>query len=124
MVDASEAIGGKENFRLVRNFVTKVFHSFTVGDNMRYGLVVFGVTVKARYNFLHFCCSFLSTAANKGGLSPSTGEYSGPLKLIIGQANFHSHSPPPHLRKKSTLPLLLIFVLQELHLSLWYSDFE
>lgn len=66
MVDASEAIGGEENFQLVRNFVTKVFHSFTVGDNMRYGLVVFGITVKARYDFLLFRCSFLSTAENEG----------------------------------------------------------
>ena len=46
MVDASSSINGKDNFQLVMNFVTDVFHSFTLGSGIRYGLVVFGSSAK------------------------------------------------------------------------------
>lgn len=61
MVDASSSINGKDNFQLVMNFVTDVFHSFTLGSGIRYGLVVFGSSAKVQFflqkntmNFIHY----------------------------------------------------------------------
>ncbi|KAJ7385797.1 hypothetical protein OS493_013831 [Desmophyllum pertusum] len=54
MVDASSNIKDKANFRLVLNFVTRVFHSFTLGDGVRYGLVVFGESVKVVFEFSRY----------------------------------------------------------------------
>ena len=45
-MDLSSSIGGATNFRLAMNFVVSVFHSFTLGKGLRYGLVVFGDSVK------------------------------------------------------------------------------
>ena len=42
MVDMSSSVGIKENFQLMINFVTNIFHSFNFGGGVRYGLVVFG----------------------------------------------------------------------------------
>lgn len=46
MVDASSSINGKDNFQLVKNFVTNMFHSFSLGGDVRYGLVLFGDKVQ------------------------------------------------------------------------------
>jgi len=46
MVDASSSIGGDANFQLVIKFVISIFHSFTIGGGVRYGLVAFGSSVK------------------------------------------------------------------------------
>ena len=61
MVDTSSSINGKDNFQLVTNFVTSVFHSFTLGKGVRYGLVVFGTSAKVNIflqintmNFIHY----------------------------------------------------------------------
>ncbi|KAJ7385795.1 hypothetical protein OS493_013829 [Desmophyllum pertusum] len=51
MVDTSSSINGKDNFQLVTNFVTSVFHSFTLGKGVRYGLVVFGTSAKVVFGF-------------------------------------------------------------------------
>ncbi|XP_078372611.1 cochlin-like [Oculina patagonica] len=54
LVDASSSIGGEQNFRLVLNFVTKVFHSFSLRDGMRYGFVAFGSSVKIVFGFSEY----------------------------------------------------------------------
>ena len=47
MVDTSSSLGGKENVKLLMNFVTDVFHSFNISsEDARYGLVLFGKTAK------------------------------------------------------------------------------
>ena len=48
MVDASSSIGGEANFKLIMEFVKTIFHSFTMSSSFRYGLVVFGGSVKVR----------------------------------------------------------------------------
>lgn len=45
MVDGSSSISSA-NFKLALNFVNRVFHSFTLGNGVRYGLVVFGESTK------------------------------------------------------------------------------
>lgn len=64
MVDASSSIGGEANFRIAMNFVTRVFHSFTLGKGVRYGLVVFGDSVKvsARVPYFFVLAMFLNIA--------------------------------------------------------------
>lgn len=52
MVDTSSSIKGEVNFQLVKKFVTKVFHLFSRGGDVRYGLVVFGN--KAEVNIFDF----------------------------------------------------------------------
>lgn len=52
MVDASASIGGEANFRLTMNFVTRVFHTFTLGGGVRYGLLVFGDSAKVPHNLI------------------------------------------------------------------------
>lgn len=52
-MDASSNIGGEANFRLVLNFVSNVFHSFSHARSVRYGLVVFADSIKvSKGNFL------------------------------------------------------------------------
>lgn len=46
MVDLSSSIGGDANLELVIKFIISIFHSFTLGGGVRYGLVVFGSSVK------------------------------------------------------------------------------
>ena len=46
MVDVSSSIGGEANFKLIMEFVKTIFHSFTMSSSFRYGLVVFGSSVK------------------------------------------------------------------------------
>ena len=46
MVDASSSIGGDANFQLVIKFVISIFHSFTLGAGVRYGLVAFGSSAR------------------------------------------------------------------------------
>lgn len=46
MVDTSSSIGGEANFQLVIEFVISIFHAFTLGGGVRYGLVAFGSSVK------------------------------------------------------------------------------
>ena len=41
-------IRGGGNFQLVMNFVTNLFHSFTLGGDVRYGLAVFGNRVQVK----------------------------------------------------------------------------
>lgn len=48
LVDGSMNIKGGLKFQLVMNFVTDFFHSFNLGDNVRYGLAVFGSSVKVK----------------------------------------------------------------------------
>ena len=48
MVDVSSSIGGDANFQLVMKFVISIFHSFTLGGGVRYGLVVFGGSAKVQ----------------------------------------------------------------------------
>lgn len=52
MVDASASVGGALNFQVIMNFVTDVFHSFKLGNGVRYGLVVFGGRAKVGVHFL------------------------------------------------------------------------
>ena len=40
MVDASLQV--QNDFQLVKDFVKDVFHSFSMSDNIRYGLVIYG----------------------------------------------------------------------------------
>ena len=47
-MDASSSVGGEANFRIVKDFITRVFHSFAFGNGVRYGLAVFGDDVKVR----------------------------------------------------------------------------
>ena len=54
MVDASSSIGGEANFRLVMNFVTRVFHAFPRNAGVRHGLVVFGSHVEVPPSLMHF----------------------------------------------------------------------
>lgn len=51
MVDVSSSISGEANFKLVMEFVKSIFHSFTMGASLRFGLVVFGGSVKVHFNF-------------------------------------------------------------------------
>lgn len=46
MVDASRNVGGIGNFQMILNFIATVFHSFTLGNGIRYALVVFGGRTK------------------------------------------------------------------------------
>ena len=46
LVDTSSNLVGPKNFKLVMALVSRVFHSFTLGNGMRYGLVVFGDRVE------------------------------------------------------------------------------
>ena len=46
MLDTSSSIGGDENLQLVIKFVIGIFHSFTLGGGVRYGLVAFGSSFK------------------------------------------------------------------------------
>ena len=46
MVDTSSSVGGDENFQLVIKFVISIFHSFTLGGGVRYGLLAFSSSVK------------------------------------------------------------------------------
>ena len=50
MVDISSSIGGDANFQLVMKFVISIFHSFTLGSGLRYGLVTFGNSAKVKMN--------------------------------------------------------------------------
>lgn len=50
MVDISSSIGGDANFQLVMKFVISIFHSFTLGGGIRYGLVTFGSSAKVKVN--------------------------------------------------------------------------
>ena len=56
MVDASSGLGGKENAKLLFNFVTAVFHSFDISSETRYALLRFGKTteVLVKSNFVFF----------------------------------------------------------------------
>ena len=57
MVDASSGLGGKENAKLLFNFVTAVFHSFDINSGeTRYALVRFGKTAEVwiKSNFVFF----------------------------------------------------------------------
>ncbi|KAJ7385815.1 hypothetical protein OS493_013849 [Desmophyllum pertusum] len=54
MVDVSSSIGGDANFQLVMKFVTSIFHSFTMGGAVRYGLVVFGSSAKVVFGFSQY----------------------------------------------------------------------
>ena len=55
MVDVSSSIGGEANFKLIMEFVKTIFHSFTMSSSFRYGLVVFGSSVKVRQCEIHVC---------------------------------------------------------------------
>lgn len=46
MVDASSNINGKGNFQLVKNFVSNMLNSFSLGGDVRYGLIVFSDKVE------------------------------------------------------------------------------
>lgn len=57
MVDASSGLGGKENAKLLFNFVTAVFHSFDISSGeTRYALLRFGKTTEVliKSNFVFF----------------------------------------------------------------------
>lgn len=51
MVDVSSSISGEANFKLVMEFVKSIFHSFTMSASLRFGLVVFGGSVKVQKNW-------------------------------------------------------------------------
>ena len=55
MVDVSSSIGGEANFKLIMEFVKTIFHSFTMSSSFRYGLVVFGSSVKVRHCESYVC---------------------------------------------------------------------
>ena len=40
--------GSRDHFSLVMNYIRSVFHSFTMSNSVRYGLVFFGSDVKVR----------------------------------------------------------------------------
>ena len=46
MVDASSNVNGKGNFQLVKNFVSNMLNSFSLGGDVRYGLIVFSDKVE------------------------------------------------------------------------------
>ena len=50
MVDASSNIKDTFTFELMMRFVRRVFHSFTLNRGVRYGLVVYGNSVKVLGN--------------------------------------------------------------------------
>ena len=55
MVDASSNIKDKVNFQLMMRFITSVFHSFTLGRGVRYGLLVYGSSIKVLiYLYIYF----------------------------------------------------------------------
>ncbi|XP_078375014.1 cochlin-like isoform X2 [Oculina patagonica] len=54
MVDTSSSIKGEVNFQLVKKFVTKVFHLFSRGGDVRYGLVVFGNKAEVVFGFSQY----------------------------------------------------------------------
>lgn len=51
VVDTSKNINGND-FQVLINFVTTVFHSFTLGSSTRYGLAIFGGSVEVFINNL------------------------------------------------------------------------
>ena len=53
-MDASSSIGDDRTLGLVMNFVTRIFHTFSVVGDVRYGLVVFGDSVKVPYRYISF----------------------------------------------------------------------
>ena len=50
MVDASSNIKDAFTFELMMRFVRNVFHSFTLNRGVRYGLLVYGNSVKVLVN--------------------------------------------------------------------------
>lgn len=51
-MDASSSIGDDRTLGLVMNFVARIFHTFSVVGDVRYGLVVFGDSVKVPYRYV------------------------------------------------------------------------
>lgn len=51
MVDVSSSITSQD-LNLALNLISKVFHSFTLGNGVRYGLLVFGESAKVRSRLL------------------------------------------------------------------------
>lgn len=56
-MDTSTNLIGEKNFQLVMELVKEVFHSFSLGKGMRYGLAVFGDSFKVRYFDIELLCS-------------------------------------------------------------------
>ena len=66
MVDASSNIKDKVNFQLMMRFIRSVFHSFTLGRGVRYGLLVYGSSVKVLiYLFIYLFIFLLDTSVTQ-----------------------------------------------------------